>query len=63
MLELTVDKMNFDDHEVCIIIRGKDSLTGEHTQIYDYISKTHPGVEIYQIDGGQDVYSYILILE
>ena len=58
-----IDKMDFTDHEVCIFIRGKDSLTNETTELTDYLKSKHPNVEVYNIDGGQDIYSYILILE
>lgn len=59
----TIDKMDFTDHEVCILIRGNDSMTVEFEEIIAKVKKLHPGVEIYTIDGGQDVYSYIYILE
>ena len=59
----TIDKMDFTDHEVCIFIRGKDSLTTETEEIVSYLNKKVPNLELYNIDGGQDIYSYILILE
>ena len=59
----TIDKMDFTDHEVCIFIRGKDSLTTETEEIVSYLKKKVPNLELYEIDGGQDIYSYILILE
>lgn len=59
----TVDEMDFTDHEVCILISGQDSTNEETAEIESYLCKNHPGVEVYTIQGGQDVYSYILILE
>jgi len=59
----TIDKMDFDEHEVCIFIRGKDSLTAETEEIVSYLKTKEPNLELYEIDGEQDIYSYILILE
>ena len=59
----TIDKMDFSDHEVCIFIRGTDSDEKEASEISDYIKQKHNGTEIFEIDGGQDIYSYIMVLE
>ena len=59
----TCDKLNFSDHEVCILIRGLDSTEYEAKEIKNYIMSKYPSVEVYEIDGGQDIYSYIFILE
>ena len=59
----TIDKMDFSDHEVCIFIRGIDSDEKEASEISDYIKQKHNGTEIFEIDGGQDIYSYIMVLE
>lgn len=59
----TVEKIDFTDHEVCILIRGKDSTEYEEQEVKKYMSLKHPGIEIYEIDGGQDIYSYIFIVE
>lgn len=59
----TIDSMDFTDHEVCILIRGNDSMTVEFDEIVAKVKNEHPMIEVYSIDGGQDVYSYIFILE
>lgn len=59
----TIDGMDFTDHEVCILIRGNDSMEVEFEEIISKVKKDHPGVEVYTIEGGQDVYSYIYVLE
>lgn len=59
----TIDKMDFSDHEVCILINGIDSTTNETTELSNYIKEKHPDIEVYIISGGQDIYSYIMILE
>ena len=58
-----VDKIDFTDHEACIFIRGKDSTEEESAEIESYIHQKHPSTEVYAINGEQDIYSYILVLE
>ncbi len=59
----TVEGIDFTDHEVCILIRGVDSTSYEEEEVKNYLLLKHPGVEVYEIDGGQDIYSYIFIVE
>lgn len=59
----TVDNIDFTDHEVCILIRGIDSTEEEANEIVSYIKKNHSGTEVYLMDGGQDIYSYYIIVE
>ena len=59
----TIEAMDFTDHEVCLFIRGADSTSYEAEELQKYLKLKHPGVEIYPVDGGQDIYSYILIVE
>lgn len=56
-------RMDFTDHQICIIIRGKDSLEEEAEEIADMLRKEHRDCEFYVIDGGQEIYSYYIILE
>ena len=56
------DRLDYTDHEVCILVRGRDSDEAEAGEIASYIEKQHR-CEVYTIDGGQDIYSYILIVE
>lgn len=59
----TLDKLDFSNHYVCIIIRGKDSDEQEANEIQMYVQSKYPDTETYIIDGKQDIYSYILIAE
>ena len=59
----TVEGIDFTDHEVCILIRGVDSTSYEEEEVRNYLMLKHPGIEVYEIDGGQDIYSYIFIVE
>ena len=56
-------RMDFTDHQICIIIRGKDSTEAEAEEIADQLRKEHRDCEVYVLDGGQDLYSYYIILE
>lgn len=57
------DKIDFEDREICILVRGEDSDERECEEIASHIRRAHPGCEVYTIDGGQKIYSYILIIE
>ena len=59
----TVDRMNLSGYDVCIVIYGKDATAEEAEQIEQYVHAHYRGKEVYVIDGGQDVYDYILIVE
>jgi len=59
----TVEGIDFTDHEVCIIIKGKDSTNYEEEEVKNYLMLKHPGIEVYEVDGQQDIYSYIFIVE
>ena len=61
--QITIDKAEFSDHDICIIIRGIDSTESEAQQLMQYIKESNPLSEVYIIDGGQNIYSYILIAE
>ena len=58
-----VDKIDFTDHEACIFIRGVDSTEEEAAEIEAYLHQKNPSTEVYAINGGQEIYSYILVLE
>ena len=60
---MLADKLDFDSHEICILIRGQDSTEEEAERIRQHITLAHRNCEVYLIDGGQDVYSYIMIAE
>lgn len=59
----TCDVLDFSDHEICILIRGADSTDYEAEEISKYLKEKHPELEVYLINGEQDIYSYIFILE
>ncbi len=59
----TVDNMGVGDYDICIVVCGKDGSAEEAASIENYITSNYRGKEVYIIDGGQDVYDYIIILE
>lgn len=59
----TVEGIDFTDHEVCILIRGIDSTSYEEEEVRNYLMLKHPGIEVYEVEGGQNIYSYIFIVE
>ncbi len=58
-----LDGIDFADHEVCIVICGRDADACETDAIREYLAAIHPGCEVYVTDGGQDIYHYIFIIE
>lgn len=59
----TIDKLNFSQYDICILICGRDATEDEAQRISAYVNGRYKGKEVYIIDGGQDVYDYILIIE
>jgi len=59
----TVDKLNFVRYDFCILIYGKDATEEEVQRIEASIKEKYQDKELYIINGGQDVYDYILIVE
>ena len=59
----TIDKIDLSGYDVCIVICGKDATAEEAERLEGYIGSRYKGKEVYIIDGGQDVYDYILIVE
>lgn len=59
----TIDQLELKSHEICIVIRGEDSSDDECQEIENYISSNYPRAEVFFIDGGQHIYSYIIVAE
>jgi DAK2 domain fusion protein YloV len=60
---MLADRIDFAGHEICIIVRGSDSEEKEAEEIASHVRKSHEGCEVFVIEGGQDIYSYIIIVE
>ena len=59
----TIDKIGMAKYDVCIVICGKEATDEEAEHIERHIHSHYRGKEVYIINGGQDVYDYILIIE
>lgn len=59
----TIDNAGIRDRDICIVFCGKDATDEECEKIEAYVSSHYRGKEIYMINGGQDVYDYIIIIE
>ncbi|MBQ7912653.1 MAG: DAK2 domain-containing protein [Clostridia bacterium] len=52
-----------DGKEFVIAAYGKDATDEEREAFSAYMSEKHPRVEFYEIDGGQEVYDFLLIVQ
>ena len=59
----TIDALGFSKYDIGILIYGKDATEEEAQKIEAYAKARYKGKEFYVINGGQDVYDYILIAE
>lgn len=59
----TLNGLNFSKYDICIIIYGKNASADEVSRIEEHIANNYVGKEVYIINGMQDIYDYILILE
>ncbi len=57
------EQMLTDGRYMLTVFYGKDSDDGERAALEAYITETHPEVEAYFLDGGQDIYPFILVVE
>lgn len=55
----------FADEErfMLTVFRGKDATEEDQAALTAYIEENHPDVEVYFIDGGQDIYPFIFVAE
>ena len=58
-----IDKLGLNARDVCIVFCGKDATDEEADLIEKHIKENYRGKEVYIINGGQDIYDYIIIVE
>ena len=58
----TLDKLGFGDYCACIMVSGKTASEDGVSMLEGKIAEKYPSQEVYIVDGGQDVYEYILII-
>lgn len=59
----SIERIGLANYDICIVICGRDATDKEAEQIEAYVVSHYRGKEVYIINGGQDVYDYILIIE
>ena len=59
----SIDALCFSKYDFCILICGKDATEEEAQRIEAYVKARYRSKELYIINGGQEVYDYILIVE
>ena len=45
------------------IFHGKDATTEERDMLADYMMRVHPSIEAYYVDGGQEIYPFLIVAE
>ena len=58
-----LDRMDFTDKQVIIAICGKDASPEELAAVRDYAARQFENLEWYELDGKQEVYSFIFAVE
>jgi len=58
-----VDRMLTEDKFMLTVFYGKDADDADKEDLAAYLSEKHPEIEVYTIDGGQDIYPYIFVVE
>ncbi len=59
----TVSALGFRDYDIALVIYGKSVESTEAEDIVKRIEEKYRGKEVFLIDGKQEVYDYIIILE
>ena len=60
--KILIDKLA-EDKSFIISISGKDATNEQSKAIESYVTEKYPQLEVYSVDGGQDVYDFIFIIE
>lgn len=60
---LLLEKLNAKSHEFLIAVFGKEMTDSEREEFTSRMSAEYPMMEVYTIDGGQEVYDLMLILQ
>ncbi|MBR2871029.1 MAG: DAK2 domain-containing protein [Clostridia bacterium] len=58
-----MDKLCTEDKGFVIAVYGETITQEEKAKTAELVAEKYPHVEFYELDGGQDVYDYILIIE
>ncbi len=61
--QLFANVEDFEDKEVITIIYGKDVSEEEKQELLSYLNETYADKEFGEVDGNQDIYSFIISIE
>ena len=59
----TLENIGFSKYDICLLFVGKDASMEEAERIEAYLTSKYRGKEIYLVNGEQDVYDYILVVQ
>lgn len=59
----TVEQLQERGFDICILLRGREVPSAEAEQLGAQLLSRYPGKEFYVMDGMQEIYDYIMILE
>ena len=59
----TLENIGLEKYDICILFVGRDAGMEEGERMEAEISKRYKGKEIYLINGNQEVYDYIIVIE
>jgi dihydroxyacetone kinase-like predicted kinase len=51
------------DKFMLTVFCGVDATEDERAALESYLAEAHPDIEVYFVDGGQEIYPYIIIAE
>ncbi|MBQ7715226.1 MAG: DAK2 domain-containing protein [Clostridia bacterium] len=55
--------LSLEDKFALTVFTGSGASATDTEKIEEYVGEEYPGVELYTVDGGQDVYDYIFVAE
>lgn len=58
-----LEKLNAGEHDFLIAIYGKDAAEEEKEAFRAAFAERYPQAELYEIEGGQEIYDFLLILQ
>lgn len=58
-----ISAVDMTDREVLIAICGKDATAADMDAVRAFVQAEYPQIELFEIDGGQDVYHFIFVFE
>lgn len=58
-----LEKLNAGEHDFLIAIYGKEAAEGEKEAFRASFAERYPQAELYEIEGGQEIYDFLLILQ